>query len=372
MKRTTLILSFIFILTISLSMGVLAQTDTVKIGLSAPLTGDYAEYGENFQYSVQIAADEINAEGGIRGKEVEIVVRDSQGNPAQAAAIAQEFVNNQDIVAEIGDFTSTACLAAAPIYESAGMVQLSPTSSHPDFAPSGEYMFGIVGTQAVEGPFNVKELALNYLGLDSSAVIYINNDWGVATMENFVASAERNGLEITSTESFMEGETDYSAILTNLERDNPDGIYIAAMYQEASQIVREIDRMDWDVELFGPSSVFSMEFLKLAGEAGEGFVTNTIFYWEEDRAAVQNYVEEFEKRANRRPNLHAAVAYDSMNILADAIERGGFDRSDIRDALAETGEYMGVTGKIKFTDAGDVVRDYLILKVVDNDWKVIE
>lgn len=353
------------------SMGAMAQ-DTIKIGLSAPISGTYAEYGENFEYSVKIAADKINEAGGIRGKQVEIIVRDSGGDPAKAASIAQEFVNNPEIVAEIGDFTSTACLAAAPIYEAAGMVQLSPTASHPDFAPSGDYMFGIVGTQAQEGPFNVEFIAQDYLGIESVAVVYINNDWGVATMENFVKAAEEKGLEITSTEPHMEGETDFSALLTNLQRGDPEGIYIADMYNEASLIVRQIDRMGWDLAKLGPSSVFSMEFLDLAGEAGEGVVTNTIFYWAEERDLVQEYIAEFRKRAGRRPNLHAAVAYDSMLLLADAIERGGFERSDIRDALAETGTFIGVTGKFQLTDAGDVIRQYLILEVKDNDWVVLQ
>jgi branched-chain amino acid transport system substrate-binding protein len=144
--------------------------DTIRIGLSAPITGNYAEFGENFKYAVQMAVDEINAQGGLLGKQIEVVVMDSKGDPKEAATIAQKFVQDKTIVAEIGDFTSTCCLAAAPIYERYGMVQLSPTSSHPDFAPSGKYMFGIVGTQDAEGPFNVKYIAQQHLGFAISSI----------------------------------------------------------------------------------------------------------------------------------------------------------------------------------------------------------
>ncbi|SIQ34498.1 ABC transporter substrate-binding protein [Halanaerobium kushneri] len=363
-----LVLTVIF--TFVLSAG--AAEDTVKIGLSAPITGNYAEFGENFQYSVEIAADRINANGGIRGREVEIIVRNSEGKPNVAASIAQEFVQNKEIVAEIGDFTSTSCLAAAPIYERNQMVQLSPTSSHPDFARSGEFMFGIVGTQAAEGPFNAEYIAKEYLGIDSVAVIYINNDWGVSTMENFVAAAEKVGLEVTGTEAFFGGETDFSAILTNVKQNNPEGVYIAAMYNEASQVVNQIDRMEWDVAKLAPSSVFSEQFLKLSGESGEGLVTNTFFALEDPKEKVQSFIAEFRERADRNPNLHAAVAYDSMMLLADAIERAGFDRVAIRDALAETENFEGVTGTIEFTDVGDVVRSYMIMEVKDGDWVVQE
>lgn len=371
MKRK-LVVSLILSLVLVFAMGMSIQASTVKIGLSAPITGNYAEYGENFQYSVQLAADQLNEQGGIDGRQIEIIVRDSEGDPSRAAAIAQEFVNNQEIVAEIGDFTSTACLAAAPIYEARELVQLSPTSSHPDFAVSGDYMFGIVGTQAAEGPFNVEEIAQNYLDIDSVAVVYINNDWGVATKDYFVEAAEEKGLKITGEESFMANETDFSALLTNLERENPEGIYIAAMYNEASQIVRDIERMNMDVKLLAPSSVFSTEFIELAGSAGEGMTTNTFFSLIDETPEVQDFISEFESRAGRKPNLHAAVAYDSMMLLADAIERAGFDRTDIRDALAETEGFIGVTGEIEFTEKGDVERSYMILKVVDGEWEVVK
>ena len=128
-------------------MGVLHAGETVKIGLCSPITGNYAESGENFKYSAEMAIERINAEGGVLGRQVELVVMDSKGDPKEAALIAQKFTEDPEIVAEVGDFTSTCCMAAAPIYERAGMVQLSPTASHPDFAPSGKFMFSIPVSQ---------------------------------------------------------------------------------------------------------------------------------------------------------------------------------------------------------------------------------
>lgn len=349
---------------------VFAQQGVVKIGLSAPITGNYAEFGENFKYAVQMAADELNAKGGIRGRKVEIVVMDSKGDPKEAALIAQKFVQDKDIVAVIGDFTSTSCLAAAPIYERYGLVQLSPTASHPQFAPSGEYMFGIVGTQAGEGPFNVKYIAQEYLGLKSVAVIYINNDWGVATKDYFVKAADEYGLKVTISQPFFEGEKDFTATLTKIRQTNPEGIYIAAMYNEASLIARQIKKMGWNVKMLAPSSVFSDSLLKLGGDAVEGLVTNTFFALNDPDPKVQAFIKEFRRRAGRDPNLHAACAYDSMMILAQAIEKAGFDRKAIRDALAATKNFQGITGSITFTKVGDVVRKYKIMVVENGQWVV--
>jgi branched-chain amino acid transport system substrate-binding protein len=365
---------FVFLITIllliSLNIVGFGSSEVIKIGLSAPITGNYAEFGENFRYATQMAADKINAAGGVRGYKIEIVVMDSKGDPRESALIAQKFVDDKSIIAEIGDFTSTCCLSAAPIYEAAKMVQLSPTASHPDFAPSGRFMFGIVGTQDAEGPFNVKYIAQDYLKLDSVAVIYINNDWGIVTKDRFVKAAEKYGLKVTAEEPFFEGERDFAAPLTNIRRTKPGGIYIAVMYNEAAIMAHQIQKLGWDVQLLAPSSVFSASLLELGGDAVERLATNTFFALNSPDPVVQEFIQEFNKRAGRDPNLHAACAYDTMGMMAQAIEEAGFDRAAIRDALAETKDYTGVTGKLTFTEAGDIVRKYMIMVVENGEWVI--
>ncbi len=368
--KKTLIIAILSVLVLASAGVIWAGPDTVKIGLSAPITGNYAEYGENFVVATQMAADKINATGGVKGKKIDIVVMDSKGDPKEAALIAQNFSQNQDIVAEIGDFSSTSCLAAAPIYERNGLVQLSPTASHPDFTKSGQYMFGIVGTQDAEGPFNVKYIAQNYLKLKSVAVIYINNDWGLVTKDRFVQAAKQYKLKVTMEQPFFETEKDYNATLTKLRESNPQGIFIAAMYNEASLICRQIKKMGWNIKMLAPSSVFSDKLLELGGDAVEGLATNTFFALNDPDPNVQGFITEFRKRAKRDPNLHAACAYDSMMILANAIKKAGFDRKAIRDTLAKTKGYQGVTGTLTFTATRDIFRKYKVMVVEKGQWVV--
>lgn len=369
MKRS-LFFALIGVLSFAFAGVIWAAPDSIKIGVSAPITGNYAEYGENFKYATQMAADKINAGGGIRGKKVELVIMDSKGDPKEAALIAQNFVQNKDILAEVGEFSSTACLAAAPIYERNGLVQLSPTASHPDFAKSGEYMFGIVGTQDAEGPFNAKYIAQDYLKLKSAAVIYINNDWGLVTKDRFVQAAKQFNLKITMEQPFFEAEKDYNATLTKLRQSNPEGIFIAAMYNEASLICRQIKKMGWNVKLLAPSSVFSDKLLELGGDAVEGLATNTFFALNDPDPAVQEFITEFRKRANRDPNLHAACAYDSLMLIGNAIKNAGFDRKAIRDTLAKTKGYKGITGQLTFTAVGDINRKYKVMVVEKGKWVI--
>ncbi len=368
--KKTLFFALIGVLVLTFAGIIWAGSDTVKIGLSAPITGNYAEYGENFKIATQMAADKLNAAGGVKGKKIELVVMDSKGDPKEAALIAQNFVQNQDIVAEVGDFSSTSCLAAAPIYERNGLVQLSPTSSHPDFAKAGEYMFGIVGTQDAEGPFNVKYIAQDYLKLKSVAVIYINNDWGMVTKDRFAKAAKQMNLKVTMEQPFFESEKDYNATLTKLRQSNPDGICIAAMYNEAALICRQIKKMGWKVKMLAPSSVFSDKMLELGGDAVEGLATNTFFALNDPDPNVQGFITEFRKRANRDPNLHAACAYDSLMLIANAIKKAGFDRKAIRDALAKTKGYKGITGDLTFTAVGDINRKYKVMVVEKGQWVI--
>ena len=152
------------------------SAEPIHIAVSAPLTGNFAEYGQNWQKAINMAVEWINAAGGVAGRPLEIVYGDSRSDPKESAALAQKFTSDPWIVAEIGDFSSTASMAAQPIYDRAGMVQLSPTTSHPNWAPGSSWSFGIVGTQAGEGPFMAR-YAVEKLGKKKIAVLHINNDW---------------------------------------------------------------------------------------------------------------------------------------------------------------------------------------------------
>jgi branched-chain amino acid transport system substrate-binding protein len=343
--------------------------EPIYVGLSAPITGNYAEYGNNWKRAMDIAVERINNAGGIKGRPLQIVVEDSKGDPKEAAQIAQKFISDNRIVAELGDFTSTACLAAQPIYDRAGMVQLSPTASHPDFAPKSPWSFGIVGTQAAEGPF-MAGYTIEKLGKKKIAVLYINNDWGIAAQENFVKKAKELGAQIVAVESFFERDKDFTGVLTKLRGAKPDALYIPSMYNEGALISKQREKLGWnDVAVFGPGSLYSPKLLEIGGSAVEGLHTSTIFLENDPRPEVQDFVKTFKARNNNvSPNMFAAVAYDALNILAKAIDKTGTDRKAIRDELAKTRNFVGLTGKISFTERRDVERDYHYLIVKDGAW----
>jgi branched-chain amino acid transport system substrate-binding protein len=343
--------------------------DSIYIALTAPITGDYAEYGNNFKKSIEMGMDLINQKGGVLGKQLKLVIGDSKGDPKESSTLAQKFTSDNRIVAQIGDFTSTCCLAAQPIYDQAGMVQLSPTSSHPNFAKGSKYSFGIIGTQAGEGPFMA--MMSQELGFKKVAVLYINNDWGIVTDKYYSDSIKQKGINVVGREFYFDGEKDFTAVLTKLKDTNPDLLFIASMYNDGALINKQRVKLGWNVPVLGPGSLFSPKLIELGGDSVEGLYTPVVFHPKSPKPEVQAYVAEFEKRYGATPNMFAAVAFDAINILTDAIKRAGStDRGKIRDALAATKDFPSVTGKINFTEVGDVLKEYTRVQVKGGQFTV--
>lgn len=343
----------------------------IYIALTAPLTGDYAEYGENFKRSVTMGIDNINSSGGVLGKKIKLIIGDSKGDPKESSTLAQKFTSDKRIVAEIGDFTSTCCLAGQPIYNDAGMVQLSPTSSHPDFAKGSKYSFGIIGTQAGEGPYMAK--MTNDLGKKKVAVLYINNDWGIATNKYYSNALAKYGIKVVGREFYFDGEQDFTAVLTKLKDTDADMLFIASMYNDGALICKQREKLGWDVDVLGPGSLYSPKLIELGGAAVEGLVTEVVFFPTSPKPEVQKFVKEFKKLYSTEPNMFAGVAYDAIGLLADAIKRAGStDKDAIRDAVAATKNYPGVTGHITFTKVGDVMKEYTPVTIKNGKFVVFE
>lgn len=347
-------------------------TEPLKIGVAAPITGNYAEYGLGFQVATAMAAEEINAAGGIDGRPIELVVMDSKGDAKEATAIARQFADDDDIMAVVGDFSSTCCMATAPIYEEAELVQLSPTASNPDYAGLNEYMFGVMGVQSAEGPFVAKYLLGKYLNSKKVAVIYLNNDWGVSASTYLIEEAKEVGVDIVAEENHVDGEKDFTALLTKVQQTNPDTLCLITFYNECAIIANQVAQMGWDVQLAALGPGASEQIIDLGGSNVEGFLTSTPFFApkEGDSLATQ-FKKAFEPKAGFTLNVHSACAYDALYMVVNAMKNcDGISRNNIRDELASMKGFVGVTGPIEFQPAGDIVRKYLIVSIENGEWVI--
>ena len=349
-----------------------AAQETVKIGLSAPLTGDWAEYGNDFKRAVTMVMDRINRMGGIHGKKVVLEIADSRGDPKESVLIAEKFVADPDIIAEIGDFSSSSSMAAAPIYERANMTQLSPTASHMGFTQKGQNMFRVVATQGYEGPYNAR-WAVRELGKKKIATIYINNDWGVDANKYFTEEARKLGAEIVAEEAFTPGEKDFTAILSKLKRLKPELIYLPTFYADAAAILNQAKRARFNPVVLANSSLFSQKTIELGGEAVEGILIPANYFSADPRPAAQEFTREYQALYGTLPNQFAALAYDAANLMVAALQKAGVeDRAKVKDALVSLQGFQGATGSISYASSHDPEKELVRITIKDGKWVVYQ
>lgn len=343
---------------------------TVKFAVLAPITGNYAEFGKAFEVATKMAADEINAAGGINGRLIELDVYDSKGDAAESSDIARQLVEQDDVMGVIGDFSSTACMANAPIFGDAGLVQLSPTASHSDFTPMNDYMFSIMGRTDDESRFFVTSLIKEYKGKDNIGIIYTNSDWGNQVNSSMMDQAGIDGVTVVADEPYTEGEIDFTNVLNKVKNQNPDMLVLVMQTVDCANALNAIAQMGWDIEVVCQGASASMQVIELAGENAEGLCSTTSFFIDETIPEEKAWLDKFVEGAGFTPTVHAAVAYDAVYVMAAAAESCGdnITREGIKDGLKNLGTYQGFTGPIEFDETGAIFRKVLIVQVENGQY----
>ena len=329
------------------AMSAAAAGEPVWFGVSGPLTGPNAQYGAQWQAGFDLALDQINAEGGINGHPLRYVFEDSQSDPRQAVTIAQKFVSDPRILIELGDFSSPASMAASPIYQRAGLVQLGFTNSHPDFTKGGDYIWSPSVSQADAQPL-IADLAVKQ-GFKRVAVLFQNTDWGRASKDVFVKAATGRGEQVVATEGYQPTDKDFRATLVRVRDTHPDALVLISYYADGAQITRQARESGIRLPVVAASSVYSPKFLELGGDAVNGVTTNTSFFPGDPRPEVQRFVEGFKAKYHREPDAFNAFAYDAVFIAAYALRTGGTTRQGVHDALPKLRDVPSVVfGKATF------------------------
>ena len=319
--------------------------------MSGPFSGDNAEYGRIWRKAMTLALEEINGAGGIKGRRLDLVYEDTQSDAKQSVPVAQKFVNDTRILAELGDFASPASMAASPIYQRAGMVQFGFTNSHPDFTKGGDCMFSTTLSQRQDAAF-LAETAMTRLG-KRQAVLYRNTDWGKVTQGIYVDKVKELGGEVVAVENYLESEKDFKSLLVKVRDLNPEVLALISYYTDGALLLQQARAAGFEnTKIIANGACYSPQFLNLGGAAVNDVVLTAVFFPGNPRPDVQRFVAEYGKRNNNEtPDSFAAIAYDAVKILAWATERGGFTRPGIRKALAEGTDIPSVIyGPFKFSE----------------------
>lgn len=341
--------------------------DTVTLAVVSPVTGDSAEYGIHFNVGAQMAADKINEAGGINGKQVVLKSFDSKNDAKEAAEVARLICQDKTILATIGDFSSTCCMATAPIYEENKTVQISPSAGLIDFPRVGPYNFSTTGVQENDGGFLMNRVINEKMGAKSVAIVYTNNDYGLNMLSYMTQEAEADGVVITDTEAIAAGEKDFTAIVSKMRQTEPEAVAIMGSYNEVANCVKQIRQVGWDVPVAISGSALTDQLVELLGDDVNGIYSNIAFVASDNTPETKEFNEEFTKRANMPPSFHSISTYDTVMLVCDAAIKCGdnLNRETLKDAIQSYKGFDGLMGPFEFTEDGAVYRGYKVVQYQD-------
>ena len=350
-----------------------AGGDKVKIGVFMSLTGSTAQFGISSTNGIKMAADEVNAAGGINGKQIELLVQDDRSDAQEAATIVTKFVTQDGVHGIIGEVASSRTIAAAPIAQNAKVPLLTPSSTNPEVTKKGDYIFRSCFIDPVQGAA-MSQFAGKSLGKRRAALMVDRkNDYSTGLEKVINEVFPKFGGQVVITQSFQEGDTDFNGQLTSIKGANPDVIFIPAYYGDVALIAKQARDKGLNVPLIGGDGWDSAQLYTIGGQAIVGsYFTNHYSPYDTD-PKVQKFVQGYQQRYGQIPDALAATAYDAAHIMFDAVKRANsLDGKAIRDALAATKDFPGVTGTVNFNADRDAVKPIMMIRVDEGGKYVIQ
>ena len=349
--------------------------DVVKIGLAAPLTGPQAHIGIDIKNGTQMAIEDANAKGvEIGGKKVklELIAEDDQADPKTATVVAQKLVDAK-VVGIVGHFNSGASIPASAIYAKAGIPQISPSSTNPDYTLKGYPTTSRVVANDLQQGKVLGEYAVKKLGAKSVAIIDDRTSYGQGLADEVDKAVKASGGNVVAREFTTDKATDFAAILTNIKGKKPDVLVFAGIDPQAGPMARQMKSLGLTAKFLGGDGWQTPNFIKLAGSDAEGAMASVPGLPKDQMAGGKEFLEKFKAKYNAEVELYAPFGYDIVNIFIDAMKRAG--SSDPAKFLPEVRKTSinGVIGPIAFDDKGDIKDGPITVFVVKaGKWEPLE
>lgn len=349
------------------------KEDVIKIGEYGSLTGLTATFGINTDRGIKMAVERINQEGGLLGKKVVVIVEDDQGKPEEAATAVTKLVNQDKVIAVLGEVASSRSLAGAPICQQAKVPMITPSSTNPKVTQVGDFIFRVCFIDPFQGEVMAK-FAYNTLKIKRAAILRdIKNDYSVGLADYFKDTFTKLGGRIVADESYSEGDIDFRAQLTSVKTKNPETIFVPGYYTEVGLLVRQARDLGFRIPIIGGDGWDSPKLVEIGGKALNGCYYSNHYSPEDTSQVIQNFVKEFQAKYNEIPDAMAPLGYDAAMILFEAIKKAGStDGEKIREIIAQTRDFPGITGKITINEERNAVKPAVVLKVEDGKIKFVE
>jgi branched-chain amino acid transport system substrate-binding protein len=345
----------------------------IKVGVVTCISGGLSTFGVSSVQGARLAAEEINSAGGVLHQPLQLVVDDNQSKTGETARIVRKFLTQDHVVAILGDLTSSFTMEAAPLAQNAHVPLLTPTATNISITPIGNFIFRSCFTDPFTGRMMAR-FALDHLNARRAVIMTdIKQDYSVGVADALKQYFSANGGQLLDELSFSSGDTDFRAQLTKLKAARPEVVFLPAYYPEAGLILHQARLLGVTVPFLGGEGWGSPVLVQLAGKSADGCFYTDHFSADDTDPRVQQFVATYKDKYHSPPDALAALWYDGTRLLADSIERAGSDSPEkIRDALAQTRGFAGVTGNISLDDQRNATKPGVIVTIQAGAIKMVE
>jgi branched-chain amino acid transport system substrate-binding protein len=361
------------LLFLSLAASVANGQGTIKVGEFASMTGKEATYGQASHKGTLLAVEEVNAAGGVLGQKLELILEDNQSKAGESGTIVKKFISRDKVIAVLGEVASNRSLEAAPICQNAKIPMITPSSTSPEVTAKGNYIFRVCFIDPFQGTVMAKfaknSLKLRKVGLLTS----VSSAYSVGLAKYFRERFTADGGTVVLEQKFAEGDKDFRAQLTAIRAAGVEGVFIPGYYAEAALICRQARDLGLNIPLFGADGWESPELVQIGGGAVEGTYFATHYSPENKDPVVARFNTRFRERWGNVSDTLTGLGYDSVMMLVDAIKRAGTtDGPKLRDALAATKNFKGVTGTITLDAQRNPTKSAVVLLVKNGKFQFVE
>ena len=344
------------------------NTNEILIGQFGSLTGSEATFGTSTDRGVRLAFEDINAKGGIHGKQIKLITLDDQGKAEEAAQAVTRLITQDRVVAVLGEVASTRTLAAAPIAQQYKVPLITPSSTNPKVTDVGDQIFRVCFIDPFQGTVMAK-FAVEHLKVKKVAILRdVKSDYSMGLADFFAAKTKELGGEIISDVSYSSGDTNFKAQLTKIKGTNPEAIFIPGYYTEVGLIAKQAKELGLNVPLMGGDGWDSSKLSEIGGAAINGHYFSNHYTTESKEPQVVDFVTRYRSKYNESPDGLAALGYDAALILAEALKSNPeVTSANVREALTKIKDFNGVTGKITIDSNRNAIKSAVVVKVDGKD-----
>jgi branched-chain amino acid transport system substrate-binding protein len=353
-----------------------AATQTIKIGINAPLTGDIPKVGEGTKYAAEMWLEDIGGELEVGGKtyDVELVIEDNESKAESAVTAANKMITQDEVLIMIGPQSSKQAVPAGGKANELATPMVSPWSTNPNTTLDRPWIFRACFLDPFQGPV-VANFVTEEFGFTKAGVLYdIGSDYPKGLAEFFKQAWEdlHGAGSVVAFESFSTGDVDFSAQLTKIKDAGAEFLFTPQYYNEVALIAKQAHQLGWDKPIVGSDSWGSAELMNLCGDDCNGQFFSTHYAAAGATGATKDFIDRYNDQHGYVPDDVAALTWDAMRIAEQAIQSCGeitgdieADRKCVRDALAKIKDFDGITGQMTFTEEGDPVKCAVIVKISD-------